>query len=86
MKYASLDAAYNMDKTLIWCGSVMGKCAEKKLSASKKLQKGAPGIAKDSKGFKQVCSRKIHRSVAACDLDDVRLRALLIGAGTGGQD
>ena len=39
MKYASLDAAYNMDKTLIWCGSVMGKCAEKKLSVPQKDSK-----------------------------------------------
>jgi len=26
LKYASLDAADYMGKTLLWCGSVMGKC------------------------------------------------------------
>lgn len=50
MKYASLDAAFNMDKTLTWCGSVMEKCAEKKLSASKKLQKGAPELRRIRRG------------------------------------
>jgi hypothetical protein len=86
LKYASLDAAYYMGKTLLWCGSVMGKCAEKKLSVPQKTRKGCAGRCEGFEGVKQVCSRKIHRSVAACDLDDVRLRALLIGAGTGGQD
>ena len=43
MKYASLDAAHYTGRTLLWCGSVMGKRAEKKLSgeasASKKLSR-----------------------------------------------
>ena len=43
MEYASLSAAYYMGKTLLWCGSVMRKRAEKKLSgeasASKKLSR-----------------------------------------------
>ena len=54
MKYASLDAAYYMGKTLLWCGSVMGKRAEKKLSGDASASKSSQGCAGRCEGFEGV--------------------------------
>lgn len=47
MKYASLDAAYYMGKTLLRCGSAMGKRAEKKLSGVASASKKLPRVRRE---------------------------------------